>query len=1155
MNNTQNEFGYEARINMKSLFKRMTAVFLAVLLTVSAAGPVAAQHGSFSPLCTLGADPSDMLSGGGRQVLVGDLQYYIDDADGSVYELSRPDLVVVEGPVVGLNYAAGVLYYARLREENFSLCAFDLEAGTERVLLKSFSGSVRQLYLVNENALVFSTNDEVWRFSFSDETCIQLLAVSDLWSFVPTGCGLIYATGSLFDYTLYANENFLARHVQDYTVRFDLEDGLLVYTCGGDDYEMDLAAAFAGTGEVQAYDGYPFVPAEERGEEEAWEWYVPSPGTGITRSVSGYVTEAEAYSRGKVALFPNDEQQRMQASDGTLNIVRRARQMLNVQWTPVGDIGFGGWGYTDLSYDLQIFYDPGVTYRGLPYGQGMSYVPWNTSYYGFLNSVRDANSKLYTERCTYARGSQYYGTDCSGFASWAWATTVNGTSTPQRKTCSSMMAWNNTSKIGRSYSQIQVGDALISSAHAVLVTDVTYNLDGTMTSIEISQANPTSAYNGCCYSTRYTGTAALQRLNTNYFVKGSYSIFRNKARGSVTYTHDCCVPIEGDVCTICGCGTNPEPEKPDVKVGIDVSYAQGNINWKTVATQVDFALLRVGYTGNTKGGIYEDSTVVANIKGCVDNNIPFGLYYYAGATTTDKAREEADAVLGWLLETGATPSLPIFYDVEEQENILTLSDAKLAEVCAAFCDYLEDFGFKAGVYASTSVWNNRMKSSTYDRMAHWVAQWENTRLTALAGASVWQYTSTGKIAGISGNVDMNYWIGSLGSTEHPSTAVLTAPACVDGKLVSACVKCSLVQEQPIKGVGHTPGRTETKSETAPTCTETGVYEEITYCSVCGQVASQMVLTQEPLGHSWTLTGVMSENDPLFTLNSQITSALTGSEDAPEASQADQTAEGSPAEQANVPEGTDVLPSGEVLPEGDGIHERTGLYTCSRCGETKQAALCAGEIFTDMPKKNHWAHAAIDWAYFNGLFRGVSDHLFGLDMTMDRAMLVTVLYSIAGRPAVEGTNPFRDVKKKSYYYEPVLWAYQTGVAGGTGATTFSPTAAVTREQVAVMLLGYLRSLGQEPEIHEEILQDYPDVNRISDFAVSGMAWAVEQGILSGSPMDGAVHLFPRSTATRAQVAVMFMQFTKLLQNQGLWTPPENYGLLELWLPGRDSTSER
>lgn len=1086
---------------MKALYQRITAVLLAVLLCCGAAGPVLADFQLPSPICTLGTDPSDMLSGGGRQVLVGELQYYIDDADGSIYELSRPDLVVVQGPVAGLNYADGLLYYARVREQEFALCSFDLATQTEQVLLKSFSGSVGQLYLMNGEALVFSAGDEVWRFSIAQGTCTQLLAAPGLWSFVPTGCGLIYATGSLFDYTLYANGKLVAWHVQDYSVRFDLDDGLLVYTCDGDDYQMDLAEAFAGDGTVQEYAGYPFDVEAERGEEDAWEWYVPCAWNGITRSVSGVVSEYEAATRGKVALFPKDGQQRMPTNEGTLNIVRRARQMLNIQWTPVGDVGFGGWGYTDLSYDLEIFYEPGVTYRGLPYGQAMSYVPWNTSYYGFLNSVRDPNSKLYTERVSYARGSQYLGTDCSGFASWAWATTANGSSTPQRKVCSTLMSWDQTYKVGRSYSDIKVGDALISSAHAVVVTDVTYTIDSkNITSIEISQANPTSAYNGCCYSTRYTGTAALQRLNTNYFVKGSYSIYRNRARDSVPYTHDCNVPVEGDVCPICGCGSEPEPEDPYVKVGIDVSYAQGNVDWKTVASQVDFAILRVGYTGYTEGKTYKDDTVAANIQGCLDNDIPFGLYFYAGATTPEKAMEEADAVLGWLQESNVVPTLPIFYDVEEPRNILTVSDETLAEICAAFCDHLEDFGFKAGVYASANIWDSRMTSDTYDRMAHWVAHWNTDTLAANPGASVWQYTDKGKVAGINGNVDMDYWIGPLGDTEHPSKAVLTAPGCLDGKLISACVNCDQVLEQPIRGTGHTPGRVETASEVEPTCTEMGVYEETTYCSVCGEVASHMVITLEPLGHDWALTG--------------------------------------------------------VLTQGDTPHNSVGLFTCARCQETRETPLCAKEVFNDMPKQSHWAHDAIDWAFFNGLFRGVADHAFGLDVTMDRAMLVTVLYSIAGRPETADEElPFRDVKKKAYYYDSVRWAYQTGVASGTGADSFSPTAPVTREQVAVMLLGYLRSRDQEPEIDPSVIADYPDVERVSSFATAGMAWAVQNGILSGSKIGEEVYLLPRNSATRAQVAVMFMQFTKLLQEKGLWSPALNWSLVRVRLTDGLPTSVR
>ena len=1065
------------------LFQRITSAILGALLCCSIAFPALANRASLSPACTLGTEPSDMLSGGGRRVQVENLQYYIDDADGAVYELSNPSKPILEGPVAGLNYNNGVLYYARLRADSFALCAFELEAATERVLLDNFAGSVGQLYLVNGESLEFSSGNTVWNYSLADGALTQILTAPELWSFVPTGCGLIYASGTLFDYTLYANENLLARHVQDYTLRFDLEGGLLVYNCAGEDYQMNLSDIFSGTVEMQEFSGCFVDPTEERWEAEPWYWYVPSPGTGITRSTAGEISWSEAASRGTVSLFADDGQYRMQATEGTMNIVRRARQMLNIQWTPVD--GIPGWGYTDLSYDTLIFYDAGVTYRGLPYGQGMSYVPWNTSYYGFLSAVRDINSKMYTDRCEYARGSQYFGTDCSGFTSWAWGTTVNGDTTPQRKTCGSLMDWDNTIMIGQNYSLIQVGDALVSSAHAVLVTDVTYNSDGSISSIEISQANPTTSSNGCCYSTRYTGTAALQRLNTNYFIKGSYSIYRNKIRDSVTYTHDCNVPVEGDVCDKCGVGLENVIETDSyVSVGIDVSCYQSAvkpIDWKSVATQVDYAIVRVGYTGNTTGNIYLDDTAVEHIQGCIDYDIPFGIYYYAGATTPEKAGQEADFVLSFLQENGFAPTLPVFYDVEEPNNILKLSDAKLAEVCSAFCDRVESAGFRAGVYASASVWDDNMTSDVYDSMVHWVAHWGTDTVNAKPGANVWQYSCEGSVLGITGDVDLDYWIGPLGDTEHPSKVSLTEPSgCVEGKLISSCVQCKQVMDQPVRGEGHTPGKVETKTVVEPTCTVSGTSEKTTYCSVCGAVACQILVPEAPLGHSWELD--------------------------------------------------------EVRAVGPTPHDSTGFYTCSRCNDTAELPLCASAIFDDMPKRSNWAHEAIDWAYFNGLFSGVSKHSFGVNMTMDRAMLVTVLYSIAGRPEVSGELPFKDVKKRAYYYNAVLWANQVGVANGTSAESFSPNDPVTREQVAVMLLGYLRSLDQDPQIDQTILGDYPDATHVSKFARIGMAWAVEEGLLSGAPVDGVNYLLPRNSATRAQVAVMFMQFTKQLQAQGLWTPP-------------------
>ena len=1084
---------------MKALFQRFSAFFLAALLIISAVLPASAQRKATSAICSLGTDPSDMLSGGGRRVQADEQVYYIGDSDGAVYAVGCADSPVVEGPVMKLNYANGKLYFARDHEKDFDLCVFDLNTGKERILLKGFSGSIGQLYLVDEQKLVFSSANAIWELPFDGSGRRLLILAPNLCSFVPTGCGIVYATGKLFDYTLYADETLLAQNVERYTVRFDLERGLLCYTSGEKDYQMDLAAAFAGTAVAKSFVGDPEESVEDS-QAELPDWTMTEEESMLR--MTGAIADSRVETEDPAPVF-GTHQYRQPANKGTLNIVRRARQMLNVKWTPLQEVG--GWGYTDESYGLPILYEPEVTYTGLPYGQGLSYVPWYTSLTGFVNAVNDIESKFYTERCTYWRGSQYYGTDCSGFASWAWQTTANGSDSPQRKTCQSIINWDKTAKIGRSYTLIQLGDALISSAHAVLVTDVTYSLDGTITSIELSQANPTTAYNGCCYSTRYSGTAALQTLNNNYFVNGSYSVYRNTVRDTVTYKHDCAVPLEGDVCSICGCGTAPAEPDPSVSVGIDVSEWNVITDWSAVAEAVDFAIVRVGWTGNTEGGINDDSSFVDNVRGCIESGIPFGLYYYAGATTPEKARAEADAVLEWLNQYNFKPSLPIFYDVEEDNNILTLPDAEMASVISAFCSEIEDFGFRSGVYASASLWDNKFKGyECYGNTVHWVAHWGTEHLTVDLGASVWQYTSKGTVPGITGNVDMDYWIGPLGETEHPSTAVLTPPTCQEGKLTSTCVICGRVLEQPIRGGAvHTPGRTETKVEIAPTCTETGVTEIITYCSVCGEEIEKMVTTAEPLGHNYV--GVKTA--PTCTEGGYTTYTCSRCEDSYT--------------------GDETEPSGhawkltEVLTEGETLHESTGLYTCDFCKATKEAPLCAGEVFVDMPEDAPWAHDAIDWALFNTVTCGTSYKTFSPYETLTRGQAMTFLWVAAGRPEPKShDNPFEDVRVGDYFLDPVLWAVENNYTAGTSATTFSPYESVTTGQ----MITFLWVLAGRPiDIDGDPENPFDDVSKEHDYWYHPALWAYYNGILVGNEGNGSNLLAPRTPCTRAYVVTYLYNY--------------------------------
>lgn len=224
-------------------------------------------------------------------------------------------------------------------------------------------------------------------------------------------------------------------------------------------------------------------------------------------------------------------------SEGVQNIVKRARQMTNIQWTPQADIKGWGGGVT---------YKKGVTYTGLPYGQPVDakYVPWDTSLTGFINAVNNPDSKMYTGTATYNKVAPYYSIDCSAFVSWAWGLS-------SRQTTSTIK--NFATKISdSSYEEMEIGDCLCEAGnHAVLITDIKYDSNGKIIAVEISEAT-TGSTNYLCHSVWYGSgySKSMSDFQKNYLDSG-YILYRCKTRDSVTYTHYCCVPLEGDVCSDC----------------------------------------------------------------------------------------------------------------------------------------------------------------------------------------------------------------------------------------------------------------------------------------------------------------------------------------------------------------------------------------------------------------------------------------------------------------------------------------------------------------------------------------------------------------------------------------------------------------------------
>ena len=187
--------------------------------------------------------------------------------------------------------------------------------------------------------------------------------------------------------------------------------------------------------------------------------------------------------------------------------------------------------------------------------------------------------------------------------------------------------------------------------------------------------------------------------------------------------------------------------------------------------------------------------------------------------------------------------------------------------------------------------------------------------------------------------------------------------------------------------------------------------------------------------------------------------------------------------------------------------------------------CPGRIFTDMPKVSNWAHAGIDFVLRHGIFGGTGDGTtFEPGLTMDRAMTVTVLYAMAGKPEPQGPNPFKDVKKSKWYYKAVLWAAENGIVGGVSADRFDPTASVTREQLAAMLYRYAVYKHADTLTRANI-KDFADYGKIHSYFREAMSWAVGNGLLAGAKVEGQILLKPRDSATRDQVATIFMGFVR------------------------------
>jgi len=226
--------------------------------------------------------------------------------------------------------------------------------------------------------------------------------------------------------------------------------------------------------------------------------------------------------------------------------------------------------------------------------------------------------------------------------------------------------------------------------------------------------------------------------------------------------------------------------------------------------------------------------------------------------------------------------------------------------------------------------------------------------------------------------------------------------------------------------------------------------------------------------------------------------------------------------SDLPAGDYILTIGADIMANNGNTLGTDYVVRFTAAGSDSGSSAVSERFTDVAS-DAWYCASVQWAVDEGIVNGVDEDTFDPDGAATRAMVVTMLWRLAGEPAAAGSD-FADVTGDAWYAGAVGWAASGGVVNGMSANTFAPDAEVTREQLAAILYRYAQTQGEGFTGAWAFPLNYSDAAEVSDWAYEPLCWMTMNGVIQG--MDGGV-LAPGANATRAQITAMFMRFTEAI----------------------------
>jgi len=878
---------------------------------------------------------------------------------------------------------------------------------------------IDQLYVIN-GSFTYLSGGSVYVKPAGDAVSSKISSPDGVSGLIPTRYGYIFLTGEALNNNVWAGGTQLLSGVSScYT-----DSGCLALQIDNENYMIRLERLFNGFD--RAYDLLDFdihgtvslsallspddenaISDDNDNDELQCDFEALLREAGLTGSVSLMETDSSG-TEISATVVPG-------LSEGQKNIVKRARQLTEIEWTPLEDIS--QWGYYGV-------FRAETTYTGVPYGQPVNcngYIGYGVSIEGFASAVLDNTSKLYTSYSSYNKIAPSYSTDCSGYVSYSWGLT-------KRKTTYSLT--DVAQLVGdQSLYSLQVGDCLDkTSSHVVLVSSLTYDGSGSIIGVRTMEQTPVI--------TRVTdyGEGQTRSLASfqSYYLNNGYEIYRNPQRDSVTYTPNPAVPLDGE--TVAG-------QKEEAPKSHTTSFAGG----KSVTLTSDIQGAAIYYT--------------------LDGSVPTSSSTpYSGAITVKNTTK-----LRAVAVSGAYPESTILeYTVKVPQ--LTMP---LAAVIS---------GLSSGNLVSPGT---------------------QIKLSSITSATVYYTTD--------------------GSEPTASSKAYTSPV-------------TLTQDTTIKAIAQAPGMRQ--SETAVITYRVGAIYNITASAGAGGSIS-------PSGTS----GVLETSSKTFGITAADGYAVS-----------------------------------DVLVDGVSVGAVTS-YTFPNVSANHTISVSfkySAQIpFTDVSSAQ-WFYDAVGFVYAKSLFNGTSETTFAPDSTMTRGMFVTVLGRFAGLPSglvsgvglvtatgvnirtgpstdseiagfisnkntiVQITSASEDWYGVSYaavtgyirkdlivaysgnysdlaagrYYSPYAeWAALTGIAAGVAGSTFAADESITREHMCMLLYNYAVTYGKTLPVKSE-KAPFTDDSSISAAAKTAVYALSQAGVINGM---GNGTFAPQGTATRAQVAQIFMNF--------------------------------